>query len=362
MSKPNETTWAIEPHTQAKHEILRRYLGAWFPILSKLHGRIIYIDGFSGPGEYLGGEPGSPIIALDVATNHIAQLDNDLLFQFVDERPDRIEHLDQLLSQKTIPNNFKIITTQGKFHEVLTLILERLDQEGKRIAPTFAFIDPFGFSGVPIELIHRLLAHKRTEAFITFQVSFINRFLKHPDNQVKAHFVELFGTSEVLKIAQSSGDRVTNLRNLYQEQLKQKASFVRYFQMKDRRNTPIYDLFFAGNHELGHCKMKEAMWRVDPEGDFIFSDATNPDQPVLFTLDHTPALLKEICEHFAGQKKIHVLQIKKWVMNYSPFLYTHTRRALLLGEKTDRFQVLEYKADSKKRRKGTFPDSVILNF
>jgi hypothetical protein len=33
MAKPNETLWEIEPHTKAKHEILQRYLGAWFPIL-----------------------------------------------------------------------------------------------------------------------------------------------------------------------------------------------------------------------------------------------------------------------------------------------------------------------------------------
>jgi len=28
---------------------------------------IVYVDGFSGPGEYTGGEPGSPIIALETA-------------------------------------------------------------------------------------------------------------------------------------------------------------------------------------------------------------------------------------------------------------------------------------------------------
>jgi len=26
--------WPLEPHTRAKHEILRRYLQAWTPILS----------------------------------------------------------------------------------------------------------------------------------------------------------------------------------------------------------------------------------------------------------------------------------------------------------------------------------------
>ena len=57
MATPTETLWELDPHTTAKHEILRRYLGAWFPILNRHHGRIVYIDGFAGPGRYIGGEP-----------------------------------------------------------------------------------------------------------------------------------------------------------------------------------------------------------------------------------------------------------------------------------------------------------------
>ena len=67
MSAPRTTLWAIEPHTRAKHEILRRYLEAWTPILASSHRVILYVDGFAGPGAYAGGEEGSPIIALNGA-------------------------------------------------------------------------------------------------------------------------------------------------------------------------------------------------------------------------------------------------------------------------------------------------------
>src|SRR5215475_1669133 len=67
VAVPKDTIWPIEPHTSAKHQILRNYLDAWLPILGKYNRRIVYIDGFSGPGEYAGGEPGSPIIALEAA-------------------------------------------------------------------------------------------------------------------------------------------------------------------------------------------------------------------------------------------------------------------------------------------------------
>lgn len=64
MAKPTETVWRIEAHTNAKHRILRGYLDAWLPIMSANNGRLVYIDGFAGPGVYADGEPGSPIIAL----------------------------------------------------------------------------------------------------------------------------------------------------------------------------------------------------------------------------------------------------------------------------------------------------------
>src|SRR5258707_139178 len=35
MAAPRATRWQLEPHTRAKHEILKRYLQAWMVILSQ---------------------------------------------------------------------------------------------------------------------------------------------------------------------------------------------------------------------------------------------------------------------------------------------------------------------------------------
>ena len=63
VAATTKTVWPLEPHTRAKHEILRRYLEAWSAILS-LGGfkTIAYVDGFAGPGLYDNGEDGSPSI------------------------------------------------------------------------------------------------------------------------------------------------------------------------------------------------------------------------------------------------------------------------------------------------------------
>ena len=74
MAVPQEILWPIGPHTKAKHEILKKYLQRWFPILNKYYKRVVYIDGFCGPGRYEGGELGSPLIALKAALSTICAI------------------------------------------------------------------------------------------------------------------------------------------------------------------------------------------------------------------------------------------------------------------------------------------------
>ncbi len=66
-------TWDCPPHTAAKHELLGKYLDAWFAIFGQSgQGRVLYLDGFAGPGSYKGGEDGSPMLAARRLLNHSA--------------------------------------------------------------------------------------------------------------------------------------------------------------------------------------------------------------------------------------------------------------------------------------------------
>jgi hypothetical protein len=189
----------------------------------------------------------------------------------------------------------------------------------------------------------------------------INRFLEHPDEQTKQHIVSLFGTPEVLDIALSKENRLTELRLLYQRKLKECAKFVRYFEMRNEHNRTIYYLFFATNHPLGHVKMKEAFWKVDSSSGFRFSDATNPNQLVLFEVGETDRLAQEIHDHFEHQKVL-VEEIKRYVEDQTPFLAKHMRKVLKLLEDDKKITVSSYKKGGKKRRKGTFPEDVMIEF
>jgi three-Cys-motif partner protein len=359
VAVPRDTIWALEPHTAAKHRILRSYLDAWFPILISNNGRIVYLDGFSGPGRYLAGEPGSPIVALQSALAHSPRLTGEVVFFFIEERSDRADHLQAEIAKLNLPSNFKVSVERGEFAGNFGETLEALEKGGLKLAPTFALIDPFGFSGLPYALIKRLLSHAKCEVLITFMVDSINRWLTHSNDVITSYIVETFGTDEAISIAQGP-NRIDALKDLYFRQLKKIAKFVRYFEMCDRDSRVVYYLFFASNNSLGHIRMKQAMWRVDPLGDFTFSDSTDPRQRVLFAQPPTEDLAEQIASKFRGAIRVPVFRIETFVNDETAYLRKHMGEALKQLETRSALAVEPLKTDGKKRRSGTFPNEVIV--
>ena len=190
----------------------------------------------------------------------------------------------------------------------------------------------------------------------------MNRWLTHPEDSIKGHIVETFGTDEAIKIATGAGDRATALKNLYHRQLNKAARFVRYFEMCDRDGRLVYYLFFASNNPLGHLKMKEAMWKVDPLGDFNFSDSTNPNQSVLFNSPSIEPLAADLTAKFRGAGEIAVKKVETFVNDETAYLRKHMGEALGQLELGGKLKVAEMKNDGKKRRKGSYPNEALVTF
>jgi len=324
--------------------------------------RVIYLDGFSGPGRYTGGEPGSPLVALECAKNHNAPLKGELVFLFIEKREDRANHLSAEIERLQCPDRFKIDVRCGEFASELTEILDSLDREGRRIAPTFALIDPFGFSGIPYPLIQRLLSNDRCEVFISFMVDSINRWLTHPDEEIRAHISETFGTEGPFNIAMRAEDRVNALKDLYHRQLKKTAAFIRYFELRDRNERIVYYLFFASNNAKGHYKMKEAMWKVDPLGDFSFSDATNPNQTILFVNIPLDILKSDLQHQFRHAGEMPIEQFEIYVSDHTGFLRKHMGEVFRELESKGLVSVNPVKRDGRKRLRNTYPNDAIITF
>lgn len=181
MAKKTEpAVWTMDSHTAAKHGILQGYLSAWLPIMSKWNRRLVYIDGFAGPGVYEGGEPGSPIIALRAFLEHRQRslIKAELVYAFIEEDARRVARLNKEIARLgDLPANVKIEVIEGAFQDRFTELLDHLDERGEKLAPTFAFIDPFGYTAAPMSLSGRFLQFDRCEVLIYVPMPFVNRFV-----------------------------------------------------------------------------------------------------------------------------------------------------------------------------------------
>jgi len=367
MSKITSTIWPIEPHTEAKHIILRKYLDAWLPIISRWNGRVVYIDGFAGPGEYIGGKEGSPVIAIRAVMEHKLKLrmTAEFMFIFIEADSTRCEYLQTKLDSIKLPANLKYECVCVKFEDAIKKILNQLDEQKARLAPSFVFIDPFGYSGIPFNLIKRIMENPYCEVFITFMYEEINRFAQ--DTKSDNVLDETFGTDKWREVRKETdpNKRCYLLHDLYKNQLQHEAGikFVRSFKMINSMNKPDYFLFFGTNEITGLKKMKEAMWRVDETGSFQFSDATyDPNQAFLFELDPNYVKLKNIIvKNFKG-KTVSVEELENFILTETPFTQNHYKRSILA--KMEKVNPPEIKVQSKgaKRKKGTFPDQTIIQF
>ena len=127
--------------------------------------------------------------------------------------------------------------------------------------------------------------------------------------------------------------------------------------MSNERDVTDYYLFYATNELLGLKKMKEAMWKADESGEFRFSDATDPNQLILFErAPHLPALRARIVAQFSG-KEVSVGSIEKFVLVETAFRESHYKRILTALEKEGRLKVLNA---APGRRAGTFSDPAMI--
>ena len=251
--------------------VLEHYMEAWLPILTSWNGRVLFIDAFAGPGEYSGGEDGSPVIALRALIDHRDRnrIQNKIKYLFIDKDPERCEHLERVLSDlDVLPDLYRVFNSS--FDETLTSVLDTIDQQKAHLAPAFVMIDPFGVSETPMKVIGRILGNPRSEVYISFMYREINRFREH--SNFERHLDELFGCPAWRQgIDMPDGkERKDFFYDLYRDQLKANgAQYVLRFELYEGAQL-VYAIFFGTQHLEGCDKMKQAIWKVAPFGDFKF--------------------------------------------------------------------------------------------
>jgi three-Cys-motif partner protein len=363
---PATTTWPMEPHTKAKHDLIRRYLGGWFPILGTYNGRVVYLDGFAGPGIYSDGSEGSPLIAIKTLLDHafFPRLSCEFIFVFVEPFSDRAESLRScmtaLIEQRGgLPKNVKYFIFEDTFETRAEQIIDLLETQKSRLAPTFALIDPFGFSGVPMETVARLLAFDKCEVFFNFMYDHINRFVTA--GNVDQHLEKLFGSQDYKDVqGLSPSDRRVYLHELYARQLRSvcKFNYVQHFSMIRRDRHLVYSLFFGTRDLSGLRVMKGAMWALAPGDGNVFQDQFAGLDVLFQPTPDVTSLRRDLTNHFAG-RTVTVEEIDEYTLVNTPFSSSHWNRLVL--NPLEKEGIVEVVA-SPRKRKGSFPPGTLVRF
>ena len=317
---------------------------AWLPILTRWNQQVLFIDAFAGPGEYQGGEHGSPVIALTALLEHrdLSRMRSEINYLFIEKHPGRSKHLEAVLEElkRDLPPNCTYQVINSTFDETLTSVLDTIERQRRQLAPAFVMIDPFGVSGTPMRLIGRILNNPRSEVYVSFMYRDINRFKGHPN--FESHMDDLFGCSEWNKgIDMADGEeRKDFFYGLYEDQLKANgAQYVIRFELYEDRRL-VYAIFFGTNNLLGCDKMKQSIWQVAPLGDFRFRGSQLGQLTLGEAIVDYSLLAQDLQQNFRLQGWQSIDDVEAFVQSDATGFHSgHLRTALRTMEKSGDIEV-----------------------
>ena len=142
------------------------------------------MDCHAGRGSHKTGQKGSPILALQGLLTHQlrAQIlhSTEVQFMYFENDSTNYKHLcTEIASLGELPSNIKVEIVQEDYEKSLRERVNDMNRYNKLVAPSFAFVDPFGFT-LSMELLNDLLALPRCELFINFMSRFVDMAICQP--------------------------------------------------------------------------------------------------------------------------------------------------------------------------------------
>jgi three-Cys-motif partner protein len=281
--------WECAPHTKAKHDIYRRYLERWYPILMngpKAYASVTYAEGFAGPGIYSGGEPGSPVIAMKALVDKVPPDRGVARFLFIDDDQRCVDMLGEQLRaafpQRPRPNHTMpaVRITKGTCVERLEAELTDMQAWGQ---PIFANLDSWGNAPVPYRLLKRLASNVSSEVIVTLLPQHFVRFV----SKMGEAGDEVFGGDPTWRDVAGMAPQAKSRHILTSYRQALKAAGFRYlldFELIPPNGQPLY-LVFGTSHPRGLGKMKDSLWEVDRTEGVGFRDPRDEQAETLFDLD-----------------------------------------------------------------------------
>jgi three-Cys-motif partner protein len=356
----------------AKTRIIGNFFSSWANIVvgeARRRGNpITYIDMYCGPGRYEDGRPSTPLVVLEkaIANPRVAP---HLVTIFNDEDPDFVEKLKGEVAK--LPGIEKFVHQPIFLNRSIGRDTEQFFLERSNVA-TFAFVDPFGYTGLTLDLIKWLTRGWGSDCLFFFNYARINRALSA--GVFRAPMSAIFGEARVdLLIRQLTtieadgkltpyrreeliGDTLTaalqDINKLY----------VRPFTFR-RDGRTSRKLVFVSKDIKGYNVMKDVMAGVSNVSrgggvvDFTYSDVP-VYEPILLMNFEFEQLKNSLCDSFSGQ----TVSLKTIFDKHNPgtdYLLRNYRDAL---DDLDRLGKVRTVPRKVRAGKITFGDEVRITF
>ncbi len=356
--------------SMVKAEIVEKYFDTWATIIAHTQNRyypnsdnkIGYVDLFAGPGRYKDGSISTPLRVLKKAISNDVYCKN-LITVFNDKDDQNTNSLKIAIQELSGIEKLE--------HKPKIWNQEVGDQIAKNFAkintiPILAFIDPWGYKGLSLNLVNAFLKNWGCDCIFFFNYSRINAGLSNP--KVKSHMEALFGIEKAEKLGialdpLSPVEREATIIEALSQSLKKAGHrFVLPFCFKNasgKRTT--HHLILVTKHFKGYEVMKQIMAKASSDESqgvpsFTFIPPTSQYQLLLFDLNRPLDDLRGLLlAEYAGKQ----MSMKDIYMHHSidkPYLSANYKDVLRQLEDDGVIQVF-----GRKSRRG-FADYLQVQF
>ncbi|MBN1345292.1 MAG: three-Cys-motif partner protein TcmP [Phycisphaerae bacterium] len=270
----NPGYWGRYAHAQrTKHALLKTYLDGWFAALRTWAGRIAYVDTHAGRGRRRGGEMGSPLVALRTFLGHPLRgailRRSEMVFHFIEGDKWNVRTLTKEINGLgRLPRRVHVDIRQGDCFGVLRSWVDETRSNGEDRAPTFVFMDPYGYR-MPGSLLGKLMELPRVELLVNVMWRELNMaFSRRSCRGMVRVLNSLFRGFPWRKrmISKDFDTRAEQVVDLYRDVAGARwATFVR---MRGHTGVARYLLLHLTNHDAARDLMKRCIWQVCPRSGY----------------------------------------------------------------------------------------------
>ena len=337
---------------------------------------IRYVDLFSVPGKYEDGSDSTPIVVLKIILSDPKK--RERIFAIFNDAEEAHSHSLRLAINdlpKVEELKYEPLVNCATVNED---IISQLFKTGS--APTFSFIDPFGYKGLTLGLLNTLIKEYGYDCIFFFNYNRINSAIYNP--MVETLMDNLFGAERAMGLRNELKDIplpereiviIEALCNAIKESIKSLGSsyatpYVLPFRFCNEQKTiTSHHLIFVSKHIRGYEIMKDIMARESSSREqgvpsFEYNQASKR-QPFLFGLSQPIEDLAEaLCQFFAG-KSLTMLEVYAEHHVDTRYIKSNYKKALILLEADGKVQV-EPTAVKRRKVNGviTFSDKALVTF